>query len=159
MSVQAAPAISRIPRTIQKSGIREIGPATMGGRIDDFAVVERNPTLFTWARLRAVFGKQPTMAPRGNRYSIRKASPRLATSRSRHPTRPCVGGTGEPNNRQSSSWATARTNRSTAERLGKDGLDSTRQHRANRHSSKNPDVVYVAALGRLWARIRSAECI
>src|SRR6266436_3042380 len=46
MSVQAAPGDQPNPTDKFKNlEFREIGPATMGGRIDDFAVVESNPNI------------------------------------------------------------------------------------------------------------------
>jgi hypothetical protein len=47
---------------------REIGPAVMGGRIDDFAAVESNPTLFMWASRPVASGKRPTTALPGIRF-------------------------------------------------------------------------------------------
>src|SRR5713226_9024374 len=46
MSAQAAPGDQPNPTDKFKNlEFREIGPATMGGRIDDFAVVESNPNV------------------------------------------------------------------------------------------------------------------
>src|SRR5437016_10645471 len=46
MSALAAPGDQLNPRDKFKNlEFREIGPATMGGRIDDFAVVESNPNI------------------------------------------------------------------------------------------------------------------
>src|SRR6267143_537529 len=84
---------------------REVGPATMGGRIDDFAVVESNPNIVyvgtasggvwkttnngtTWE---AVFDKE-SVSTIGD----------IAIAPS--DTSVLWVGTGEPNNRQSSSW-------------------------------------------------------
>ena len=84
---------------------REIGPATMGGRIDDFAVVESNPNIVyvgvasggvwkttnngtTWE---PVFDKE-AVSTIGD-IAIAPSDPSIVWV-----------GTGEPNNRQSSSW-------------------------------------------------------
>src|SRR3989440_8637471 len=46
MSARAAPGDQQNPADKFKNlEFREIGPATMGGRIDDFAVVESNPNI------------------------------------------------------------------------------------------------------------------
>src|SRR5713226_4493396 len=46
MNAQAAPGDQPSPTDKFKNlEFREIGPATMGGRIDDFAVVESNPNI------------------------------------------------------------------------------------------------------------------
>src|ERR1700747_3867109 len=46
MCAKAAPGDQANPTDKFKAlEFREIGPATMGGRIDDFAVVERNPNI------------------------------------------------------------------------------------------------------------------
>jgi len=84
---------------------REIGPATMGGRIDDFAVVEGNPNIVfvgvasggVWkttnngATWEPVFDKEGVSTIGG--IAIAPSDPSVVWV-----------GTGEPNNRQSSSW-------------------------------------------------------
>lgn len=131
---------------------REIGPAVMGGRIDDFAVHESNPSTVyagtasgglwkttnagtTWTPL---FDKE-AVSSIGD-VAIAPSDPQIVWA-----------GTGEPNNRQSSSWGNG-VYKST------DG-GATWQHvglKDTHHIGRilihplNPDVVYVAALGRLW---------
>ena len=131
---------------------RCIGPANMGGRIDDFAVVETNPFIIyagtasgglwkttnngvTWE---PVFDKQSTS-------SIGDVA--IAPSNSDI----VWVGTGEANNRQSSSWGDGVYKSGDGGKTWKNmGLKET--HHIGRivvHPSL-PDVVYVAALGRLW---------
>ena len=84
---------------------RSIGPANMGGRIDDFAVVENNPHIFyvgaatggLWKTTNSGTTWEPVFDDQGT-HSVGDVT--LAPS---DPNIIWVG-TGEPNNRQSSSW-------------------------------------------------------
>lgn len=131
---------------------REIGPATMGGRIDDFAVVESDPRIIyagtaaggifkttnggtTWT---PIFDKQdvPTIGD-------------LALA----PSDPSVlyVGTGEPNNRQSSSWGKGVYKSTDAGKTWQYlGLPETQAIGRIVVHPTNPEVVYVAAVGKLW---------
>ncbi|HEY2015196.1 MAG TPA: hypothetical protein VGH38_16920 [Bryobacteraceae bacterium] len=132
---------------------RNIGPATMGGRIDDIAVVESDPRIIyvgsaaggifktvnagnTW---QAIFDDQPN--PSIGDLALAPSNPSIL-----------YVGTGEANNRQSSSWGNgvykSMDGGTTWTHLG---LAET--HHIGRivvHPT-NPDIVYVAALGDLWA--------
>ena len=131
---------------------REIGPAVMGGRIDDFAVVESNPNIVyvgvasggvwkttnngtTWE---PVFDKQ-SVSTIGD-IAIAPSDPSIVWV-----------GTGEPNNRQSSSWGDgvykSLDGGKTWKRMG---LEATRHIGRIVVHPKNPEVAYVAALGHLW---------
>lgn len=131
---------------------RCIGPANMGGRIDDFAVVESDSDIIytatasgglwktvnngvTWE---PVFDGQSTSTI--GDVTVAPSSPDIVWV-----------GTGEPNNRQSSSWGDGVYKSEDAGRTWKNmGLkDSHHIGRIVVHP-QNPDVVYVAALGRLW---------
>lgn len=131
---------------------RCIGPANMGGRIDDFAVVDRDPAIIyvgtasggvwkttnngvTWV---PVFDDQPTSTI-GD-----------VTAAPSQPDTVWVG-TGEPNNRQSSSWGNG-VYKSTDGGMTWTNMGLQDSHHIGRiviHPS-NPGVVYVAALGHLW---------
>src|SRR3954454_10590541 len=84
---------------------RNIGPATMGGRVDDLAIVESDPrVIYVGAAAGGIFKTlnggqswQPLFDDQSN-PSIGD----LALA----PSNPSIlyAGTGEPNNRQSSSW-------------------------------------------------------
>jgi photosystem II stability/assembly factor-like uncharacterized protein len=131
---------------------RCIGPANMGGRIDDFAVVESNPHIIyagvasggvwkttnngvTWE---PVFDDQSTSTV--GDVTVAPSNPDIVWV-----------GTGEPNNRQSSSWGNGVYKSTDGGKTWKNmGLFDT--HHIGRiviHPT-NPDVVYVAALGHLW---------
>src|SRR6266568_3627876 len=131
---------------------REIGPATMGGRIDDFAVVESNPNIVyvgtasggvwkttnngtTWE---SVFDKE-SVSTIGD-IAIAPSDPSVVWV-----------GTGEPNNRQSSSWGDgAYKSLDGGKTWKKMGLEATHHIGRIVIHPKNPEVVYVAALGHLW---------
>lgn len=131
---------------------RCIGPANPGGRIDDFAVVESNPSIIyvgtasgglwktknngiTW---KPVFDNQETS-------SIGDVTVSLSNSDI------VWVGTGEPNNRQSSCWGNgvykSLDGGSTWQNMG---LKDTHHIGRIVIHPENPDIVYVAALGHLW---------
>ncbi len=131
---------------------REIGPATMGGRIDDFAVVESDPRIVyvgaasgglfkttnggtTWESL---WADQP-VSTIGD-VTVAQSDPSIVWV-----------GTGEPNNRQSSSWGNG-VYKSTDAGATWQHMGLTETHHIGRIviNPKNPDIVYVAAIGRLW---------
>ena len=84
---------------------REIGPAVMGGRIDDFGVVESNPNIVYVGTASGGVWKTTnngtTWEPVFDKESVSTIGD-IAIA----PSDPAVVwvGTGEPNNRQSSSW-------------------------------------------------------
>src|SRR6202171_3517291 len=131
---------------------REIGPAVMGGRIDDFAVVESNPNIvFAGVASGGVWkttNKGTTWQPVFDKEAVSTIGD-IAIA----PSDPSVVwvGTGEPNNRQSSSWGDGAYKSvdggKTWQRMG---LAATRHIGRIVIHPRNPDVVYVAALGHLW---------
>ncbi len=131
---------------------RCIGPANMGGRIDDFAVVESEPhVIYTatasgglWKTVNNGVTWEPVFDSQGTSsigdVTVAPSSPDTVWV-----------GTGEPNNRQSSSWGDGVYKSEDAGRTWRNmGLaDSHHIGRIVIHP-QNPDIVYVAALGRLW---------
>ncbi|HVH60818.1 MAG TPA: hypothetical protein VM709_10810, partial [Candidatus Sulfotelmatobacter sp.] len=131
---------------------REIGPAVMGGRIDDFAVVESNPNIVyvgtasggVWKTTNNGTTWEPVFDKEGvstiGDIAIAPSDPSVVWV-----------GTGEPNNRQSSSWGDGIYKSLDAGKTWKKmGLGAT--HHIGRiviHPS-NPEVVYAAAQGHLW---------
>lgn len=131
---------------------RAIGPATMGGRVDDLAIVESDPrVIYVGAAAGGIFKTinagqswQPLFDDQPN-PSIGD----LALS----PSNPSIlyAGTGEPNNRQSSSWGNG-VYKSTDGGATWTHLGLKETHHIGRivvHPT-NPDIVYVAAQGDLW---------
>ena len=131
---------------------REIGPATMGGRIDDFAVVESDPRIVYVATASAGIFKTVnagvTWEPVFDDQTVSTIGD-IALA----PSDPSIlwAGTGEPNNRQSSSWGNGIYKSMDAGKTWTHmGLKET--HHIGRvaiHPS-DPNIVYVAALGHLW---------
>jgi len=146
-----------IPPPIQEAILKNlkwrcIGPANMGGRIDDFAVVETNPFIIyvgtasggVWKTI----NNGVTWEPIFDDQSTSTIGDVTVT-----PSNPDIVwvGTGEPNNRQSSSWGDGVFKSEDGGKTWKNmGLRDTHHiGRIGIHPS-NPDIVYVAALGRLW---------
>ena len=131
---------------------REIGPATMGGRIDDFAVVESNPNIvFVGVAAGGVWktvNNGTTWEPVFDKEAVSTIGD-IAIA----PSDPSIVwvGSGEPNNRQSSSWGDgvykSVDGGKTWQRMG---LAATHHIGRVVIHPRNPDVVYVAALGHLW---------
>src|SRR5574341_1583854 len=149
----AAPAPAALtPEHLRGLEFRSIGPAIMGGRIDDFAVVENDPKTFyvgtasggilkttnNGTTFEPVFDDQ-LVSSIGD-LAIAASDPQIL-----------YAGTGEPNNRQSSSWGNGVYKTLDGGKTWQHaGLSET--HHIGRvlvHPSR-PELVYVAALGRLW---------
>lgn len=138
--------------TISRLEFREIGPALMGGRIADLAVVEAKPQIFyigtatggvwktenhgtSWTPL---FDDQPTSSI--GDITLHQPNPNLVWV-----------GTGEPQNRQSSPWGNGvykSTDGGTT--WSHMGLEATKHIARVLIHPRDPDVVYVAAVGDLW---------
>ncbi len=151
-SVASAQDTSTLELVLSQLEWRNIGPAIMGGRIDDFAVVESNPHIafvatasagvwktsnngVTWKPL---FDDQP-ISSIGN-IAVAASDPSILWA-----------GTGEPANRQSSSWGDG-VYKSTdgGESWSHMGLENTHHIGGVHIHPRNPDIVYVAAIGHLW---------
>lgn len=131
---------------------REIGPAAMGGRIDDFAVLESNPsTVYVgtasgglWKTINA----GTTWTPLFDKEAVSSIGD-VAIA----PSDPMIvwAGTGEANNRQSSSWGNG-VYKSTDGGATWQNMGLKDSHHIGRiliHPT-NPDIVYAASLGHLW---------
>jgi photosystem II stability/assembly factor-like uncharacterized protein len=153
VNAPAAPGSPQSPTDKFKSlEFREIGPAVMGGRIDDFAVVESNPNIVyvgtasggVWKTIDNGTTWEPVFDKEGvstiGDIAIAPSDPSVVWV-----------GSGEPNNRQSSSWGDgiykSLDGGKTWKRMG---LEATHHIGRIVIHPKNPDVVYVAAQGHLW---------
>jgi hypothetical protein len=131
---------------------RCIGPSNMGGRIDDFAVVESNPSIIYVATASGGVWKTVnngvTWEPIFDGQSTSTIGDVTVS-----PSNPDIVwvGTGEQNNRQSSSWGNGVYKSTDAGKTWTNmGLrDSHHIGRIAIHPT-NPDIVYVAAVGHLW---------
>ncbi len=156
--------LSTIPGLVQPAGAqsaegfinqlewRNIGPANMGGRINDFAVVESNPNIVFIATASAgvwrttnngvtwesVFDDQPVSSI--GDIAVAPSDPSIVWV-----------GSGESNNRQSSSWGNG-VYKSTdgGDSWTHVGLDDTLHIGRLLIHPTDPEVVYVAATGHLW---------
>lgn len=152
----AVPAVSQTPEQIDsvlnRLEWRNVGPAIMGGRIDDIAVVESDPRVFWLATASAGVWKTDnhgtTWIPQFQNEAVSSIGDITVA-----PSDPSVVwvGTGEPANRQSSSWGNGvYVSRDGGTSWTHTGLEDT--HHIGRvvvHPT-DPDTVYVAALGHLW---------
>src|SRR5262245_20357177 len=146
-------ALAQLPDSLLENfKPREIGPAVMAGRVVDFAVYEEDPAIFYAASASGGLLKTVNGGTTWENVFDRQATVSIGDV-AINPTDPNVVwvGTGEANNRQSSSWGDG-IYKST------DG-GKTWKHMGLRESHHigriviNPldaDIVYVAALGHLW---------
>jgi len=131
---------------------RSIGPASMGGRIDDIDVVESNPSIiyvgFATGGLWKSINNGTTWEPIFDTYTT--ASIGDVTICQSNPDIIWVG-TGEPNNRQSSSFGDG-VYKSTdgGKTFTNMGLKETQTIARIVIDPKDPNTVYVAALGHLF---------
>jgi photosystem II stability/assembly factor-like uncharacterized protein len=131
---------------------RCIGPANMGGRVVDLAVVESNPDVFyvatagggVWkttdggTTLTSVFDGQPTQCT--GSIAVCQSKPEVV-----------YVGTGEGNPRNSVSWGNGVYKSTDGGKSWKHcGLADTHHIGRVVVHPKNPDVAYVAALGHFW---------
>lgn len=143
---------SNLTDKLKNLEFREIGPAVMGGRIDDFAVVESNPNIVYVGTASGGVWKTTnngtTWTPVFDKEGVSTIGD-IAIA----PSDPAVVwvGTGEPNNRQSSSWGDGIYKSLDAGKTWQRmGLVATHHIGRIVIHPKNPEVVYAAALGHLW---------
>ncbi|HKN75739.1 MAG TPA: hypothetical protein VJW94_11225 [Candidatus Acidoferrum sp.] len=143
---------SSVTDKLKNLEFREIGPAVMGGRIDDFGVVESNPNIVYVGTASGGVWKTTnngtTWEPVFDKEGVSTIGD-IAIA----PSDPAVVwvGTGEPNNRQSSSWGDGIYKSLDAGKTWqKMGLAATHHIGRIVIHPKNPEIVYAAALGHLW---------
>ena len=146
-------AAAQQPNPFAELGFRSIGPAVTGGRVHDVQSLADDPSTIwvasatgglwkstnrgtTWA---PVFDAQPT-----GTFGV------VAIAPSDHDV--VWAGTGEQNNRQSSSWGNGVYRSTDGGRTWTHlGLENTRAIGRILVDATDPDVALVAALGNLWA--------
>ncbi len=160
LTLLLATTAAQTPSTLDKtllSGLkwRSIGPTSVGGRIDDFAVgrtpgkpdamyvASASGGIFksvnggvSWT---PIFDNVDAMMSMGD-IAVASSNPDIVWA-----------GTGEANNRQSSSWGDGVYKSTDAGKTWKNmGLKETRSVGRIVIDPKNADIVYVAAAGHLW---------
>ena len=132
--------------------LRSIGPASMGGRIDDIAVPEQNPYIIYVAFATNGVWKSTnngtTFQPIFDTYSTHSIGD-IAIA----PSDPNIVwvGTGEPNNRQSSSFGDGIYKSVDAGKtFTKMGLEDSQTIARIVIDPKDPNIVYAAVLGHLF---------
>src|SRR6516225_10022075 len=143
---------SNFETALKNLKFRSIGPATMGGRVDDLAIVESDPrVIYVGAAAGGIFktvnGGQSWQAIFDDQANPSIGDLALA------PSNPSIiyAGTGEPNNRQSSSWGNgvykSMDGGATWTHLG---LKETHHIGRIVVNPTDPNIVFVAAQGDLW---------
>ena len=143
------------PSLLSGVKLRAIGPTSVGGRIDDFAV-GRTPgqpdAIYVASASGGVFKSTNggvTWSPIFDKVDAMMSIGAIAVSKS-NPNVVWVG-TGEANTRQSSSWGDGVYKSTDAGKTWKNmGLAETRSIGRVVIDPVNPDVVFVAAQGHLW---------
>ncbi|HEU4765899.1 MAG TPA: hypothetical protein VFS77_00955, partial [Pyrinomonadaceae bacterium] len=138
--------------TLKRFVFRSIGPASMGGRIDDIAVVEQNPYIIYVAFATNGVWKSTnngtTFTPIFDTYTTHSVGD-IAIA----PSDPNIVwvGTGEPNNRQSSSYGDGIYKSVDAGKtFTKMGLEDSQTIGRIVIDPKDPNIVYVAVIGHLF---------
>src|SRR5688572_25102329 len=138
--------------TLKRFVFRSIGPASMGGRIDDIAVAEQNPYIIyiafatngVWKSTNNGTTFQPIFETYGTHsvgdVAIAPSDPNIVWV-----------GTGEPNNRQSSSYGDGIYKSTDAGKtFTKMGLEDSQTIGRIVIDPKDPNIVYAAVLGHLF---------
>ncbi len=140
------------PTHLESLQWRMIGPAVMGGRVTDLAVVESNPAIFYVGTATGNLWKTTSHGTTWEALFEAEAVSSIGDV-TLAPSNPNIVwvGSGESNNRQSSPWGNGVYKSVDG---GKNwqlmGLEQTRHIGRILIHPTNPDIVYVAATGHLW---------
>lgn len=132
---------------------REIGPATMGGRVNDIEVAPNDARIIYAAMASGGILKSVNGGTSWTTFFDKEAVMSIGDV-AISPSNPSIvwAGTGESNNRQSSSWGNGVYKSLDAGKTWKNmGLEKTMAIARVVVHPANPDIVYVAATGNLWA--------
>lgn len=143
---------SRVESILTALQPRALGPTVFGGRVSNIAVVESDPRIFYVAAASGGLWKTVNGGMTFTPIFDRERTVALGIVRV-HPANPDIiwVGTGEQNNRNSSSWGDG-VYKSTdgGETWTNMGLRDSRHIGSILLHPTNPDIVYVGALGHLW---------
>ncbi|MEQ1643500.1 MAG: sialidase family protein, partial [Pyrinomonadaceae bacterium] len=148
----AQPAAKPFESAIQGLRFREIGPATMGGRVNDIEVPIQDPKVIYAAMASAGILKSVNGGTTWETLFDKEAVATIGDV-AVAPSNPQIvwAGSGESNNRQSSSWGNGVYKSMDAGKTWKNmGLEKTLAIARVVIHPTNPDVVWVAATGNLW---------
>ncbi len=148
----AQPAAKPFESAIQSLRFREIGPATMGGRVNDIEVPIQDPKVIYAAMASAGILKSVNGGTTWETLFDKEAVATIGDV-AVAPSNPQIvwAGSGESNNRQSSSWGNGVYKSMDAGKTWKNmGLEKTLAIARVVIHPTNPDVVWVAATGNLW---------
>ncbi|HEY5546478.1 MAG TPA: sialidase family protein, partial [Gemmatimonadaceae bacterium] len=145
-------AIQAPTSPFERLRFRNIGPATMGGRIDDFAVLESNPAVYYVATATGGLWKTTN---NGTTWEAQFTDQEVVSigdvAIAPDDANVVWVGTGENNNRQSGSWGNGIYKSADGGRSWKHmGLTESRHIGRIIVDPVDHDVIYVAALGDLW---------
>ncbi len=149
---QKAPE-SAIESAISSLRFREIGPATMGGRINDIEVDPSDSRIIYAATAASGIAKSVNGGLSWEMIFDKEAVNSIGDI-AISPSNPSIiwAGTGESNNRQSSSWGNGIYKSLDGGKTWKNmGLEKSMAIARVVVHPTNPNVVYVAATGNLWA--------
>jgi len=138
---------------LQELRPRPIGPAVTGGRVHDIEAIPSDPsTLFVASASGGLWKSTNRGVTWKNVFDTMAVSTFGDVAIAPSNANVVYAGTGEQNNRQSSSWGNG-VYRSDdgGETWTHLGLEESRHIGKVEVNPTNPDVVYVAALGNLWA--------
>ncbi|HEY9450807.1 MAG TPA: hypothetical protein VIQ60_13735 [Gemmatimonadaceae bacterium] len=153
--VAAQTAAGATPLTLENAEWRHIGPAAFGGRIDAVVALPHDPSvIYVGAASGGIFkstNRGTTWKPIFDRFGGSLSIGDIAVA----PSDPNIvwAGSGEQNNRQSSSWGDG-VYRSLdgGETWTNMGLRETHHIGRVVIHPRDPNIVYVAALGHLWGQ-------
>ena len=149
LQAQGAPVPTGL---LQEMHFREIGPAVTGGRIHDVEALPEDPSTIYIATATGGIWKSVNKGTTWSAIFEGQATSTLGDLAIAPSDRNTIwAGTGEQNNRQSTSWGNgvyrSDDGGSTWTHLG---LVETRHIGRIRVHPENPDIAFVAALGNLW---------